>query len=25
VPHGNHFDVIPGHYDYHQGGHGHGH
>ncbi len=22
--HGNHFDVVPGHYDYHRGGH-HGH
>jgi hypothetical protein len=21
VPHGNHLDYIPGHYDYHRGGH----
>lgn len=23
VPHGNHYHVIPGHYDYHQTGHYH--
>ncbi len=23
VPHGNHLDAIPGHYDYHYGGHHH--
>ena len=23
VPHGNHYDVQPGHYDLHRGGHGH--
>lgn len=23
VPHGNHYDVIPGHYRYHQSGHWH--
>lgn len=23
VPHGNHYHVIPGHYDYHQTGHWH--
>jgi hypothetical protein len=25
VPHGNHLDVIPGHYDYHYGSHGYHH
>ncbi|WP_182866439.1 hypothetical protein [Stieleria mannarensis] len=26
VPHGNHFDYVPGHYDFHYRGHGrHGH
>jgi hypothetical protein len=25
VPHGNHYDVVPGHYDFHRGGHGHNH
>ena len=24
VPHGNHYDVVPGHYHYHQGSHGYG-
>ena len=23
VPHGNHYHVVPGHYDYHQSGHWH--
>lgn len=25
VPHGNHFHVQPGHYDFHRGGHGYNH
>jgi hypothetical protein len=25
IPHGDHYDVIPGHYRYHRGGHGYGH
>jgi hypothetical protein len=24
IRHGHHYHVVPGHYDYHRGGHGHG-